>query len=39
MLLGMRPTARDVIGAALLAGILAALVLLLVISAWAGTAT
>jgi len=35
----MRPTARDVIGAALLAGMLTALVLLLVIGAWAGTTT
>ena len=35
--LRMRPTARDVIGAALLTVILTALVLLLVIGAWAGT--
>jgi hypothetical protein len=36
MLRAMKPTARDVIGAAVLALILTALVLLIVASAWPG---
>lgn len=34
--LAMRPTARDVLGAAILTVLLTALVLLLVVGAWAG---